>query len=203
MRRHGIVVRDAATADVPQLVPLWAEARRAAGPSARTMGSASESAVRARVERAASDNDVRLVVAELDDTVVGLACLSQEVLVPLEDDVAVRVAYLHVSEATRRRGVGSALLAAAADHAAVIGASDVVVAVPPSLREANRFYARLALAPVAAHRGAATLALRRRLGGDVGPAPADVLARRRRARVLLAGGRSLRPIQLPGDAGAS
>lgn len=203
MRRHGIVVRDATVADVAQLVPLWAEARRAAGAGARTLGSASETAVRARIERAASDTDARLVVAELDHSVVGLACLSREVLVPLEDDVAVRVAYLHVSEAARRRGVGSALLAAAADHAAMIGASEVVVAVPPSLREANRFYARLALAPVAAHRGAATLALRRRLDGDLGPAPADVLARRRRARVLLAGGRPLRAVHAPGDAGVS
>lgn len=203
MRRHGIVVRDATVADVAQLVTLWAEARRAAGPGARTMGSASETAVRARVERAASDVDARLVVAELDHSVVGLACLSRELLVPLDDDVAVRVAYLHVAEGARRRGVGSALLAAAADHAAMIGASEVVVAVPPSLREANRFYARLALAPVAAHRGAATSALRRRLGGDIGPAPADLLVQRRRARLLLAGGRSLRAAHVPGDAGVS
>lgn len=203
MRRHGIVVRDATVADVAQLVPLWAEARRAAGPGGRTMGSASETAVRARVERAACDTDARLVVAELDHSVVGLACLNRELLVPLEGDVAVRVAYLHVSEAARRRGVGSALLAAAADHAAMIGAGEVVVAVPPSLREANRFYARLALAPVVAHRGATTLALRRRLGGELGLAPADVLARRRRARGLLAGGPSLRAAHAPADAGVS
>jgi len=166
------------------------------------MGSAAETAVRARVERAASDRDARLIVAELDGSVVGLACLSREVIVPLEDMEALRVAYLHVSEAARRRGVGSALLAEAAEHAAAIGAGEVIVAVPPSLREANRFYARLALAPVLAHRGAATMALRRRLGGDLGPAPTDVLARRR-ARVLLAGGRPLRPIHASRDAGAT
>ncbi len=199
MRRPGIVVRDARVGDVPALAALWAEARGAAGTSGRTMGPASETAVRARVERASSDSDVRLVVAELDGAVVGMACLCPEVLVPLEDDVALKVPYLHVSSAARRRGVGSALLDEAAEHAADIGAADVVVSVPPSLREANRFYARLALAPVVAQRGATTLALRRRLGGDLGPAPTDVLARRRRARGLLAG-RPLRSARSPGDA---
>jgi GNAT superfamily N-acetyltransferase len=201
MRRHGIVVRDAVVADVPQLVELWAEARRAAGATARTMGSASETAVRARVERAACDPDARLVVAELEGSVVGVACVCREPVVPLEDEMAVRVPYLHVAESARRHGVGSALLAEAADHAAGCGAADVVVAVPPSLREANRFYARLALAPVSSHRWASTLALRRRLGGEVGPAPTDVLARRRRARAILAGGHSLRPVQVSRDAG--
>lgn len=201
MRRPGIVVRDARASDVPALVDLWAEARSAAGASGRTMGPASETAVRSRVERASCDKDVRLVVAELEGAVVGMACLCPEVLVPLEDDVALRVPYLHVSAAARRRGVGSALMDEAAEHAADIGAADVVVSVPPALREANRFYARLAMAPVVAQRGAATLALRRRLGGDLGPAPTDVLARRRRARGLLSARRSLRAAGSPGDAG--
>ena len=119
-------------ADVPQLVELWAEARRAAGPAARAMGSASESAVRHRVERASHDADVRLVVAELDDTVVGLACLSREPVAPFEDATCIRVAYLHVAEAARRRGAGSALVDAAATFAEEVGAPEIMVAVPPS-----------------------------------------------------------------------
>lgn len=199
MRRPRITVRDARPADVPALVELWAEARRAAGAAARAMGSASENAVRTRVERATHDADVRLVVAVLDDTVVGLACLSREPVAPFEDAICVRVAYLHVAEAARRRGVGSALVEAAATFAEDVGAPEIMVAVPPSLREANRFYARLALTPGVANRTVPTGVLRRQLSGDHLTPASEVVARRRRARALLPGSRSLRTARASGD----
>ncbi len=205
MRGPRITVRDARPADIPELVGLWAEARRAAGPAARAMGSASENAIRTRVERAAHDTDVRLLVAELDDVVVGLACLSCEPIAPFEDATCVRVAYLHVAESARRRGAGSALVEAAATFAEEVGAPEIMVAVPPTLREANRFYARLALTPGIAHRTVPTGVLRRQLSGElVTPGgsrdrASEVVARRRRARAVLTSTRAFRAVKISGE----
>ena len=199
MRRPRIVVRDARPADVPALVELWVEARRAAGLAARAMGSASESAVRARVDRAALDPDVRLVVAVLDDAVIGLACLSREPIAPFEDATCVRVAYLHVAEAARRRGAGSALVEATASFAEDVGAPEIMVAVPPGLREANRFYARLALTPGVANRTVPTGVLRRQLSGDHLTPASEVVARRRRARAVLPTSRPFRAVKASGE----
>lgn len=192
-------MRDAALHDVAQLVELWAEARRTAGPAARAMGSASETAVRSRVERALHDADVRLVVAELEDDVIGVACLSHEPVAPFEDASCVRVAYLHVSEGARRHGAGSALVEAAASYAEERGATEVVVAVPPTLREANRFYARLALTPAVAHRSVPTGLLRRQLAGDTAIPASEVVVRRRRARALIAAPRPFRAAKAAGE----
>jgi GNAT superfamily N-acetyltransferase len=199
VRRPRIVVRDARPADVPELVELWAEARRAAGVAARAMGSAAESAVRSRVERASHDADVRLVVAVHDDAVIGLACLSREPVAPFEDATCVRVAYLHVAEVARRRGAGSALVEAAASFAEEVGAPEIMVAVPPSLREANRFYARLALTPSVANRTVPTGVLRRQLSGEHATPASEVVARRRRARAVLPSPRAFRTIKASGD----
>lgn len=199
MRRPRTTVRDAAAHDVDQLVELWAEARRTAGPAARAMGSAAETAVRSRVERATHDADVRLVVAEVDDRVVGVACLSHEPIAPFEDATCVRVAYLHVAECARRHGAGSALVEAAATYAEERGATEVVVAVPPTLREANRFYARLALTPAVAHRSVPTGLLRRQLAGETAMPAAEVVVRRRRARALISTPRPFRAAKASGD----
>jgi GNAT superfamily N-acetyltransferase len=192
-------VRDARPADVPELAELWSEARRVAGAAARAMGSASESAVRTRVERAAHDPDVRLVVAVMDDAVIGLACMSREPVAPFEDATCIRVAYLHVAEAARRRGAGSALVEAAAAFAEEVGTPEITVAVPPGLREANRFYARLALTPGVASRTVPTSVLRRHLSGDHSTSASDVVARRRRARAVLPSTRPFRSIRASGE----
>jgi GNAT superfamily N-acetyltransferase len=163
------------------------------------MGSASEAAVRNRVERAPYEPDLRLVVAEVDDTVVGMACLSHERVAPFEEATCVRVAYLHVAEAVRRHGAGSALMEAAATYAEEVGAAEVVVAVPPSLREANRFYARLALTPAVSHRSVSLGMLRRQLSGEHITPTSDVVARRRRARGVLMAGRPFRTVRAAGD----
>ena len=117
----------------------------------------------------------------------------------------VRVAYLHVAESARRRGAGSALVEAAATFAEEVGAPEIMVAVPPTLREANRFYARLALTPGIAHRTVPTGVLRRQLSGElVAPGgsrdrASEVVARRRRARAVLTGTRALRAVKTSGE----
>ena len=192
MRRPGITVREARRDDIGELEQLWIEARAAAGPASHTLGSGSADALLGRIDRAERDPERKLMVALHDRHVVGVACFTFEGLSPLDEDLAVHIPYLHVLESHRRHGVGSALLSAAADFAETNGAQHVIVSVPQTLREANRFYARLGLAPVVAHRSAATATLRRRLEGDAGDRIHEVISQRRRARTLLTR-RSLRP----------
>jgi GNAT superfamily N-acetyltransferase len=140
-----------------------------------------------RIQRAYGDPMRRLVVATHDGALVGFACFQFENVSPLDETPALHVAYLHVLSTHRRHGVGSALLEAATDAAESHGAHQVVVSVPQTLREANRFYARLGLAPVVAHRSAATATLRRRLEGAASGLMHDLLTQRRRARTVLTG----------------
>ena len=84
-----------------------------------------------------------------------------------------------VGKAHRRRGVGHALVAAAADIADELGIEHVSVGVYPSLREASRFYARLGFAQVMVQRVVPTAMLRRRLCADLTTRRVDDLVRRR------------------------
>jgi hypothetical protein len=81
----------------------------------------------------------------------------------------------------RHHGIGHALVAAAADFASERHIDHVAVSVYPSLRDANRFYARLGFAPVAVRRIAPVAVLRRRLGSDpTGAMVSDAAVRRTR-----------------------
>jgi GNAT superfamily N-acetyltransferase len=187
VRRPGITVRDAQPEDAESLGELWLEARKAAGPAGHTLGPGTPEAMLGRIGRAQGDPRCRLVVATHDGALVGFACFQFEGVSPLDETPALHVAYLHVLASHRRHGVGSALLEAAADAADAYGAQQVVVSVPQSLREANRFYARLGLAPDVAHRSASTSTLRRRLEGEAGGLMHDLLSQRRRSRTVLTG----------------
>ena len=87
----------------------------------------------------------------------------------------------------RRRGAGHALMEAATAFAEENGILHVVTAVPHSSRDANRFMARLGLAPVIMYRIAPTTLLRSRVSPQRGAMGADngrtkVLAARRSLR---------------------
>ena len=89
----------------------------------------------------------------------------------------------------RRRGVGRTLMEAAVAFAEENGVLHVTTAVPATARDANRFMARIALAPAATFRIAPTSVVRSRLtpsapAGHARSAPRVLVARRnqRRAR---------------------
>jgi ribosomal protein S18 acetylase RimI-like enzyme len=97
-------------------------------PAGAAMSSAYLASLRAACERHAG----RIFVAELDQAVIGYACvLSCMPTVEPADGVAeeARVVDLFVSEAARGRGVGQRLLAAAEAHAVAQGARWLRVAV--------------------------------------------------------------------------
>jgi GNAT superfamily N-acetyltransferase len=94
----------------------------------------------------------------------------------------VLVSLLFVRTAARRRGVGQALLNEAVLLAEAAGTDEVAVSVPPQLREAHRFFARLGFSPVSTRRVTTASALRRRLGTDPRDRVVDIRLRQRSLR---------------------
>lgn len=174
-----VAVRTAQPDDLPALEEMWDELRQTGGRWGRAM---SEADLRSEFTRLQQQPGVRLLVAVIDDEPVGMAYLVHQPLVPLQSAESVHIGYLHVRPEHRRRGIGRSLVAAVLDVADAIGAKDVSVAVDPTLREANRFFARLGLRPLMMHRSSSTSVLRRRLAADEfrGDVAQDLRERRKR-----------------------
>jgi len=139
--------------------------------------------------------DVVVLLAEAGERAVGVLVLRRGEVLPLSDVPAAHVDQLAVAPADRRRGVGRALLAAAARAADADGLERIVVSAPPTGREAHRFLARLGFSPLVVQRCASVPALRRSLRAQsAGSCEAEdatrrdaverLLSRRRRERGL-------------------
>lgn len=147
------------------------------------------------IANVAADPDQRLVVAVVDEDVVGIAHLVRATLSPLQTETAVHVLHLNVRQDQRRHGFGHALLEASVTWAEEKGSSHVIVAATASSRDTNRFMARLGLGQAALMRVASVASLRSRLPVEP-PAAARVGARNHRSvGQVLAQRRSLRRAQ--------
>lgn len=164
MPRNPVSTRPATLGDIPLLVGLWRELRQVGARAERAVNPTSVSDVATRLADVISHGDCRVVVAHADDQLAGMAVFRAVRPDPLSDDHVVQVSHVIVAAGKRRRGVGHALLAAAADFAEERQVEHVSVGVYPSLRDVSRFYARLGFAPVMVHRVAPLAVLRRRLG---------------------------------------
>ncbi len=168
-RGAAVRIRHAGPEDVATLAPLWAEFCSAAGASVPgTSGIGTR--VRDRLEaesRSGRPETYRLAIAEHDGQAVGFASYSVVERGILADASAVLVDVVHVASGRRKSGIGSALLRDAVVFADEVGAAEVVVNVPSSDRDLNRFFARHGFGPLVVRRTASTSALRRRLGLDV------------------------------------
>jgi GNAT superfamily N-acetyltransferase len=174
MSRSHITVRAAGASDVADLVVLWDELKRCGALNSRHASLPDDRTIEARVHRLLSRPSGRILLAFLGDEPVGMAMLTTVPLGALNEAACVQVEYTVVAEGFRRRGVGRALMGAAACYAEDIGAEQVTVSVSPMSREANRFYAQLGLAPLSVRRVAPASALRRRIATlDHGPAAHD------------------------------
>ena len=173
MPRVPVLVRSVSLADVSALAPLWAEFRETSG-SALSASAVLDIPDRLRERLAASDAVVavggrptyRLAVAEVSGVAVGFASLTVVDRGLMTASSAVLVEVVHVNSSHRKTGIGTQLLREAAGFADEVGATDVVVNVPPALRDLNRFYARHGFAPMVLRRSAPIGALRRKLGVD-------------------------------------
>jgi len=181
--RTPVGTRAAVVADVPVLLQLWRElsevgarAERAVDPVATTEATTD---IADRLRRAIERDDCRIVLACVDGQSAGMAVLHVVRPDPLSDSRVLQMNHVVVAKSHRRRGVGHALVAAAADWADEMRVDHVSVGVYPSLREASRFYARLGFAQVSLRRIAPVAVLRRRLGADSPTHRVDDLVRRR------------------------
>ena len=166
--RPHAVVRRAIPGDLPALLDLIAELRATSGRSARPF-LRETLAFGERLGDLIKEQVGVVLVAESGTEAVGMAVLTPAPLTSLTDLPALRMDYVLVARRVRRRGVGRALVAAAAAHAEESGVDHLAVAVVPADRESNRFYARLGFAPLVVRRSSPVGALRRKLGVEPRP----------------------------------
>ena len=183
MARSQVLTRMATVEDIPALMELWDELRQVGARGERANNPVSTIDVRERLTAVLATPSYRIVIASLADAPAGMAVLQTTRPDPFADAKILNVAHLVVSRSAQHKGVGHALLKAAADFATEKRLDQVSVSVYPSLREASRFFARLGFAPAAMRRVAPVSLLRRRLGADAA-SPIDGDAVRRRTRLV-------------------
>ena len=177
MARNPVHVRDALPADAPVLVAMWHANIETTG---RMTEPNVEAAVRA-IGHLALDPEQRLVVAEVEGEVGGVANLVRAPLSPIHEETTVRVGHLFVNAEHRGRGVGRAMLSVATAWADEKQASHVLINVSAAARDANRFLARLGLSSIATVRAAPVAALQQRLArADVEAGDGHVVVERLR-----------------------
>lgn len=180
MSRSPVSVRPAALSDVPVLCELWHDILRRGSSATHT------SDVVSIIESTALREDAAVVVAEYDGAVAGAVFLQATTLTPINLEPAVLAVSPHVLPAYRRKGVGTALIEAAVRFADQHGIAHVATAANSDARDANRFMARLALAPQATLRAATTTAVRARLSSRRTAPGAEAATNRHIDRVLAA-----------------
>ncbi len=181
MSRYSLTTRVATRDDAPLLAELWSDAVRRADRSEQVAD------LELVIKAAAASPEQRVVVVEYDGQVAGAVHLRITTLSPLNLEPCVQSIHPRVLDQFRRRGVGHALMEAATAFAEDNGILHVVTAVPHASRDANRFMARLGLAPVVMYRVAPMTVLRSRVSPQRGATGADsgrskVLAARRSLR---------------------
>lgn len=144
------------------------------------------------IERVLDDSDQRIVIAEYDGALAGAVLLRIAPLTPLHLEPLVQIISPQVLPEFRRKGVGGALMEAAAGFAEEQGVAHVGTASLSRSREANRFMARLGLAPHATLRVTSTQLFRSKLSGQ---RIADPRQPGRQMGQILAARRSLRRAQ--------
>lgn len=173
---------------VDAVCDLWTQQREERSPNEIGLRRATPDLVRAVLARP----ETIAFAAVVDGEVVGYAVLRDCTLNPFSEVACVSVEQLFVAKDARKKGVARALMSAVATFADRHGADQVACTVPASVRDSNRFFARLGFTPLTVRRVTPTAALQRRLVGDTAEsrfALDQVLARRRVARIRAAQGR--------------
>ena len=180
-------MRCAELTDAPLLAELWGDALRRVDLQDQVAD------LELLIKGAAASPEQRFVVVEYDGHVAGAVFLRLTTASPINLEPCVHSVQPRVFDQYRRRGVGRTLMEAATAFAEENGVLHVATAVPATGRDANRFMARLALAPAATFRMAPTSMVRARLtppapAGSGRATPRVLVARRnqRRARAAAA-----------------
>ena len=181
MSRTNLTPRIACREDAPVLAELWSDVLR------RVDRSEQVADLELVIKNAAASPEMRFVVVEHDGQVAGAVLLRLTTVSPLNLEPCVQSIQPRVFDDFRRRGVGRALMEAAVVFAEDNGVLHVSTAVPATSRDANRFMARLTLAPVATVRLSPTSAVRSRItpassGAAARATPRALVTRRRNQR---------------------
>jgi GNAT superfamily N-acetyltransferase len=180
MSRSNLSPRIACREDAPVLAELWSDVLRRADRSEQVAD------LELVIKGAAASPEQRFVVVEVEGRIAGAVFLRLTTQSPLNLEPCVQSIQPRVFDEFRRRGVGRTLMEAAVEYAEENGVLHVSTAVPATSRDANRFMARLALAPVATVRMAPTSAVRTRItppsAGPSRPTPRALVTRRRNQR---------------------
>lgn len=181
MSRYSLTTRCAVREDAPVLAELWSDAVRRADRAEQIAD------VEQIIKNCLVSPEDRVVVVEYDDQVAGAVHLRITTLTPLNLEPCVQALQPRVFDQFRRRGVGHTLMEAATSFAEENGILHVATAIPHGSRDANRFMARLGLAPLAMYRIAPAAVLRARLSPQRTASPGSegrskVLAARRSMR---------------------
>jgi ribosomal protein S18 acetylase RimI-like enzyme len=198
--RSRVRTRTARPGDLPAVLSLVRQHHADASYECALTGQGPGAAAAAGFRRLLSDPDHRVVLAVLPgpnahagqsaaEEAVGLAVLGTDPLSVVLGSPQVTIDWFVVHRDHRRRGTGVALLAAAAAHAAEIGADHVVAAVGGHEAERQRFFSRMGFAPLATRRIVGREQLTRQLSawqrnGLPVPSPRRAPQRRRPVRVL-------------------
>lgn len=154
--RSGVTLREATPQDAAGLIALWSEcaaANRSEGVEASAYSNLwrepsveeAEQALTLTLDR----HERHMVVAELDDELIGVVVFQIGLITPLNLTRTLTVHELHVSPRHRRRSVAMSLLSYA-EHAGEQHSCEVVVAITPAhAREPNRYLTKLGFAQVA------------------------------------------------------
>lgn len=192
--RPGVLTHPAASADLDDLVALCLDARAELHVGAQ-LCTDDPQRLRDQLGMLMTVPGGTVVAGTVDDEVAGLLLARLVGPGPFSDVVALNLEALYVRRSARRRGLGHALLVAAARLAEEAGATEVYASPLPGARGMHRFLARIGFAPAAAHRVMSTTALQRRLSQEPaavtgairrapGPRLEDLIARRRQARAV-------------------
>jgi GNAT superfamily N-acetyltransferase len=154
---RSVSVRAAGIDDVDSVVALWSELASTANlaPDPETLP--------ARVAAAIDRPGYRTLVAVDDGEVLGFVTFGFEEPNPLVETCTLVVTGMHVALNERRRGIGAQLLAAVLQAAEGAQAAEIAVTLPPEMRAANRYLAKLGFAPILVRRATSTIALREKV----------------------------------------
>ena len=189
--RSPVSLRRAEDSDAAALVDLWGPVMRKADHEDLVAD------VLGIIAGCRASGEECIVVAEYDGEVAGSVYLRATTITPVNLEPVVQAIHPHVAPRFQGRGVGRALMEAAVTYAEDHGIGHVASAAVAGSRDANRFFARLALGPMATLRLAPTSVVRAKLavGGrhSVGVRPSRQLAQVLAARRSLRGSRASAP----------
>lgn len=180
--RSPVEIRQAVGDDLPQVASLCCEAREEGSGTQVCIGDQDKLLRHLSVLLALPGG--RVLVADNNGVIQGFILARLMDLDLFANEPSLYIEALFVAAGSRRRGIGHALLSAAAELAAAQGATDVYSVPIPGSRGVQRFLARVGFAPAASHRVVSTAVLQRRLAAGAGPGRSieDLIARRRRTR---------------------